>query len=132
MDVIHVRGAVWAQATFMAVWGFVFQATVACAVWPLITEIPTSALRGHTMALATVTTSLTTGVWSFVLPYMMNPDEANLKGKIGFFYGGILAISNVGIFFTYPETKDRTFGELDKLFAMGIPARKFSSTKLVH
>jgi hypothetical protein len=29
-----------------------------------------------------------------------------------------------------PETKDRTFGEIDLLFEHGVPARKFKYTKV--
>lgn len=31
-------------------------------------------------------------------------------------------------FFRLPETKDRTYEELDVLFARNVPARKFKST----
>lgn len=130
MGSINSSGAVWAQAGLMAVWGFTYQATIGSAAWPFITEVPTSALRGHTQSLATTTTGLAGAIWSFALPYMFNPDEANLGGKIGYIFGGILTVFTVAIFFAYPETKGRTFAEIDTLFDMGVPMRKFGSTRL--
>jgi hypothetical protein len=35
------------------------------------------------------------------------------------------------VFFFVPETKDRTLEELDEIFAMKVPPRKFSSYKCV-
>ena len=96
----------------------------------MIAEVPTSALRGHTQSLSTAMTGIMGAVWSFAMPYMVNPDEANLGGKIGFIFGGILAVCCVGMYFYYPETKGRTFVEIDTLFRMGVPMRKFHTVTL--
>ena len=39
-------------------------------------------------------------------------------------------ICNIWCWFRLPETKDRTFGEIDLLFDNHIPARKFKYTKV--
>lgn len=45
-----------------------------------------------------------------------------------FIWGGCAFIVFVWAYFRLPETKGRTFDELDTLFAKRVPARKFAST----
>ena len=74
---------------------------------------------------------LSSCIWSLSLPYAINPDQANLGGKIAFIFGGTLAVCTVFVFFMIPETKGRTYIEIDELWAQGISARKFKETKLI-
>ncbi|VUC27034.1 unnamed protein product [Clonostachys rosea] len=131
LSVINVPGAVWGQVVFMAVWSFVYQATVGAVAWPIATEAATSGLRGPTQALATMVNGLSSSIWSMSLPYAINPDQGNLGGKIAFIFGSTLAVSAVYIYFMIPETKGRTYIEIDELWARGIPPRKFKQTELV-
>ncbi|CAK7205136.1 hypothetical protein SEUCBS139899_007901 [Sporothrix eucalyptigena] len=128
--VVPNRNAVWAQVAFMAVWSFVYQATIGSVAWTMLTEISTSVLRAHTQSVATLVQGIVGTTWSFVLPYLVNPDEANLEGKIAFIYGGILAVCAVVSFFIIPETKGRTFTQVDLLFQSGTSARKFASVDI--
>ena len=52
------------------------------------------------------------------------------KGYTGFFWGGCALLLTVWAFFRLPETKGRSFEELDLLFAKKVPARKFKTTSL--
>jgi SP family general alpha glucoside:H+ symporter-like MFS transporter len=54
----------------------------------------------------------------------------NWGAKAGFFYAGTNLLCNIWCWFRLPETKDRTFGEIDVLFDNKIPARKFKYTKV--
>ena len=128
--VIPTSSAIWAQVVFMGIWSFTYQATIGSVAWPIITEVSKSSLRGHTQSLATVMTGLVGAVSGVTLPFLVNPDQVNLKGKVAFIYGGILSISCIGIWKWYPETKGRTFAEIDHLFEMGIPERMFERTVL--
>lgn len=127
---IPSHSAIWAQVSLMAIWCFVYQSTIGSVAWPIITEVSSSKLRGHTQSLATVTTGVFGAISGVLLPFAVNPDEGNMGGKIGFVYGGILAVSCVGVWRWYPETKGRTFAEVDRLFEMGIDPRRFERTKL--
>jgi SP family general alpha glucoside:H+ symporter-like MFS transporter len=60
----------------------------------------------------------------------MNPTEWNLKGYTGFVWGGTAFLTFVWAYFRLPESKDRTYEELDILFARRVPARKFASYKI--
>ncbi|CAK7210132.1 hypothetical protein SBRCBS47491_000667 [Sporothrix bragantina] len=130
LAVVPSRNATWAQVAFMAVWSFVYQATIGSVAWTMLTEISTSTLRAHTQAVATMVQGVVGTTWSFVLPYLINPDEANLSGKIAFIYGGILAVCATVSFFIVPETKGRTFAHVDLLFNSETPIRKFASVDI--
>lgn len=59
------------------------------------------------------------------IPYLVNPDEANARGKIGFFFGALAAAGLTWSYFRVPETKGRTYEELDIMFAKGVKTRDF-------
>ena len=96
---------IFTQSAFMAVWGFAYQASIGGAGYTLVAETPTSSLRNPIQAMATFTNALFNSMWSFALPYMINPDEANMGGRVAFIYFGLNFIACVVIFFYYPETK---------------------------
>lgn len=48
----------------------------------------------------------------------------------GFFYAGLTALLITFMWFMLPETKDRTFAELDVLFENKVSARKFAHTNV--
>ena len=68
-------------------------------------------------------------MWGFVLPYLFNPDHANLKAKVAFIFGGCSVLCLIYLWFELPETAKRTYEELDEMFIKGIPARKFKGYK---
>lgn len=73
---------------------------------------------------------LSSCIWSFSLPYAINPDQGNLGGKIAFIFGAVMFASCVFIFFLVPETKGRTWIEIDELYKRGVPAWKWKDTKV--
>jgi hypothetical protein len=101
------RPVLLAQVSFMAVWGFMYQGSIGSIGYTLITEVPTSSLRNLTQSLGTMVNGISNCIWSFSMPYMINPDEANMGGKVAFIFFGILLVSDVFVFFHYPETKVR-------------------------
>jgi hypothetical protein len=50
--------------------------------------------------------------------------------KTALFYAGTNLLCMIWCWFRLPETKDRTFGEIDLLFEHKVPARKFKSTSV--
>jgi SP family general alpha glucoside:H+ symporter-like MFS transporter len=52
----------------------------------------------------------------------------NWGAKAALFYAGTNLLCNIWCWFRLPETKDRTFGEIDLLFDNKVPARKFKYT----
>ncbi|KIW13987.1 hypothetical protein PV08_06768 [Exophiala spinifera] len=126
----HGSTIVYTQVGFMAVWGFMYQASIGGVGYTLISEVPASSVRSQTQGLATATNGLFSSVWSFALPYMINPDEANMGGNVAFLFFGCLVVGDIFVYFAYPETKGRSFEEIDELFNRGVRPRDFAKTKL--
>lgn len=57
------------------------------------------------------------------------PDGAGWGVKTAFFFAGTGFVGLVLLFFTIPETRNRSYLELDELFLRKIPARRFATTK---
>lgn len=125
------RGAIWAMATLMDIWTFVYQMTVGPICFVIISEISATRLRSKTIAIATSVQAGASIVTTVAMPYMLNADEANWGGKAGFLFGGISLLCLVWCHFRLPESRGRTFEELDILFQRKIPARQFENYDLL-
>jgi SP family general alpha glucoside:H+ symporter-like MFS transporter len=53
---------------------------------------------------------------NIVVPLLINPDAADLSGKIRFIFGGTAMASWVWVWGRVPETKGKEVEELDRLF----------------
>lgn len=130
MDVIPTGAAKWVQAGLTVVYSFVYFASLGAMAFAILGEASSTTLRAPTMALATATQAVMGIIFNFVIPYMVNPDEGNLKGKVGFIFGGLALIASAWSFFYVPELKGRTFDEIDRMFQMKVSPRKMGSYKL--
>lgn len=63
---------------------------------------------------------------------MLSNQYAGWQQKIGLFFGGVTFVYLIPCILLYPETKGRTYQELDELFERRIPAWKFAKTKTAH
>jgi len=123
-------GLAWAQAALLDILTFLFQGTVGPVNFVIFAEIGATRLRSQTVALATSSGSIFQIVMTIAIPYMLNASAANWRGKTGFFFGGISAIAVVWCYWRLPETKGRTFEELDYMFEARVPPRKFNHYKI--
>ena len=124
-------GVVWAQASLMDIWTFIYQMTVGPICFVIISEVSATRLRGKTIALTTAVQALANIVFTVAMPYMLNSDQANWRGKAGFLFGAISLVCLVWCYFRLPESRKRTFEELDILFERKVPARKFANYNLL-
>lgn len=124
-------GAVWAQASLMDIWTFIYQMTVGPICFVIISEISATRLRGKTIAIATAVQAFASIVFTVAMPYMLNSDQANWRGKAGFLFGGISLVCCIWCWMRIPESRGRTFEELDIMFEKGVPARQFSKYDLL-
>ncbi len=132
MDVIPSGGAKWVQASLTVIYAFVYFMTIGAMAFVLLGEVSAPSLRAKTMGLAAVTQSVFGIAMNFAIPYMVNPDAGNLKGKVGFVFGGLGLIATIGSYFYVPELKGKTFAEIDTLFVAKVPPRKMGDLRLEH
>ncbi|KAH8679073.1 general substrate transporter [Tricladium varicosporioides] len=123
-------GPVYAQVACIIAFAFVYLASIGPMGWTLFAEISSSRLRSRTVGLGIVVQNSFGVLMNIVVPLLINPDAANLRGKIGFIFGGTALLSCAWVWARVPETAGRTFQDLDWLFEKGVPARKFEGYKV--
>lgn len=109
---------------------FFYNAGIGAVVYCIVTEIPSAELRTQTVVLARNCYNIVAIVNAILTPYMLNSDNWNWGAKTGLYWGGITALTLLWVVIDLPETTGRTFSEINELFNMGVPARKFKSTKV--
>lgn len=105
-------------------------------VWPaayaISAEVSSLAMRAKTQAVGGVAQQGSSALMSVVLPYVYNPDAADLGAKVGFVYVGLCALGVAMTWFFIPEMKGRTVREIDHMFALNLPTREFKSWRLAE
>ncbi|RFN47645.1 maltose permease mal31 [Fusarium flagelliforme] len=121
-----------ALVALCSLWAFVYANTLAPIGWISLVEISSPSLRAKTTSIA-VTIQYATGIlFNYTVPLMLSNQNAGWGQKIGLFFGGITLVYLIPCILTFPETKGRTYHELDELFERRVPAWKFASTKTSH
>ncbi|OQE40989.1 hypothetical protein PENCOP_c005G09008 [Penicillium coprophilum] len=120
----------WATGSMLLVYTFIYDSSAGPVCYSLVSEIPTIRLRIKTVVLARNLYNCFSIFNGVVIPYMLNVDAWNWRGKAGFFWGGLCLLCFVWAFFRLPEPRGRTYAEMDALFEQHVPARKFASTKI--
>ncbi|KAL2820840.1 general substrate transporter [Aspergillus cavernicola] len=127
LDVVPQSGSgpVWGQCSLIIVCLFIYDVTIGPACFTILCEIASVQLRGMTIGLATVACHIWNIIFAVSIPYAISQDQGDWKGKLGFLFSGIAVLCGVWCFFFLPETKDRTFEELDVLFEERVGSRAF-------
>lgn len=123
-------GLAWAQSTLMLLWNFIYDLTIGPICFVILCECSATKVRGKSIAVATAVQAVAGIVMTVAIPYMINADEANMRGKLGFFFGALALVSLVWSWLKVPETKGRTFEELDVLFERRVKTREFKGYKI--
>lgn len=123
-------GGNYAQATMMLLWLFVYYLTVGPICYAIISETSSTRLRNKSVCLSRIAYYIAQIVTNVVNPYMLNPTAGDWKGKTGFFWGSFAFFFFIWTFFRLPETKGKTFEELDLLFAEHVGSRDFSKKRV--
>ncbi len=89
-------------------------------------ELPTQRLRNYTMSYAIGWGQATAVVTTLALPQITASDAGNLAAKAYTIFGGCMLVITILAFFLLPETRGRTFVEIDQLYSNRIPAWRWS------
>ncbi|KAJ4986660.1 Maltose permease MAL31-like protein 8 [Stagonosporopsis vannaccii] len=130
LDCVPTRGAVWAKSTMLLVWNSVYNWSVGPVAFAIFCEVSATRVRSKTIAVATAMQALVGIIMTVAIPYLINPDEANLGGKLGFFFGGLSVPCLLWWFLRVPEMKGRTYEELDIMFERNVKTRQFKGYKI--
>ncbi|KAJ0349163.1 hypothetical protein COL154_013633 [Colletotrichum chrysophilum] len=114
-----------ALAAFSIIWTILYYISLGAIGWTLVGEISSVRLRAKTTSIATITNAVCNLAWAVAISYLINEEEADLGPKAGVVFLGPACALTVMAFFVVPETKGKTFAQLDRLFELRTPARKF-------
>ncbi|KAJ5625616.1 hypothetical protein N7510_001925 [Penicillium lagena] len=115
------------QAILTLLWTFIFQLSAGQLGWALPAEMGSTRLRQKTICIAKNFNGIIGIVAGILQQYFMNPQAWNIKGYVGFVWGGTCFIMFIWSYFRLPETWNRSYEELDILFSRKVSARKFAS-----
>ncbi|KAF9774188.1 hypothetical protein IL306_007864 [Fusarium sp. DS 682] len=127
----------WRSETLTWVTGGLMTAViVVCGLgaWPagyaILGETSSLQLRSLTQGLAGIADKGFSIMLAVLLPMLFSRDKAALGGKTGFLFCGLCLIGTILTWFFIPEMKGRSAIEIDHMFEMRLPARKFKSFKM--
>ncbi|EGW32148.1 maltose permease [Spathaspora passalidarum NRRL Y-27907] len=127
----ETNGAVkWAQAALTMLWVSTYALTIGPLAFTITAETSATRIRSQSVCLARNAYNLVSLISQIVEPYLINPGSANLKGLTAFVWFATAFPTLIWSFFRLPETKDRTYAELDILFERRVPAREFAAYQI--
>ncbi|KAH7363304.1 general substrate transporter [Plectosphaerella cucumerina] len=121
-----------ALVTLCSLWAFTYAISVAPIGWISLVEISSPLFRAKSAAMASMIQGASGVVFNYTVPLMLSNQNAGWGQKIGLFFGGISVVYLIPVVLLYPETKGRTYQELDELFERGVKAWNFASTETSH
>ncbi|TPX07282.1 uncharacterized protein E0L32_010779 [Thyridium curvatum] len=129
-DTIKNTNIAYGIGSILLIEYFVFFITLGPIIYTIVTEIPSSALRTKSVVVARATYNVFVLSAGQLVPRMVQRAAWNWGAKSGFFYGGLMALWLIWVYFRLPETKDRTFAEIDIMFKNKVKARDFKKTRV--
>lgn len=91
----------------------------------LPSEIATPKLRNYTMSYTIAWAQATAVITTFAVPQLTAADAANLGAKTYLVFGGCMACIIIFVYFLVPETKGRSFAEIDEMYDKKISMREW-------
>ncbi|KIW85635.1 hypothetical protein Z517_01027 [Fonsecaea pedrosoi CBS 271.37] len=112
-------------ASVFIIFGFVNAVSFQSLAYVLPTEIATPTLREPTMTWAMFWSYVTAIITTFAIPQITAADAGNLGAKAAFIFAGCVLITTIWAYFYIPETRARTVVEVDEMYALKLPMRKW-------
>ncbi|PYI27451.1 general substrate transporter [Aspergillus indologenus CBS 114.80] len=122
--------ALWTQSVLCILWICTFSMTVGPIAWVIPPEVSSTRLRSKTVVLARNSYYVACVVANGLEPSMVNPTAWNWRGYTGFFWFGTAFVTFLWGYFRLPETKGRTYEELDVMFAREVPTWQFGKYRV--
>ncbi|WRT67706.1 uncharacterized protein IL334_004678 [Kwoniella shivajii] len=116
-----------ATLAFICLWVFMYAFGFAGTGWTCAAEIATPRLRAKTTAFAASTNAISGAIFNSTVPLMISATSRNWGVKTLFMFAILGGFGTVINFFMLPETKGRTFAEMDEMYDLKIAPRKMKS-----
>ncbi|KAL1870917.1 hypothetical protein VTK73DRAFT_2372 [Phialemonium thermophilum] len=113
--------------TFACVWTVGYNLSAGPMGYIYVAETSTLRLRAKTTGIAIFFIQGMAAVYVYIAPIMLNAPGLGMSNTV-FFWAGTCTLVYIFICLMVPETKGRTYVELDELFERKIPAWRFAKT----
>ncbi|GFZ49522.1 hypothetical protein JCM24511_07642 [Saitozyma sp. JCM 24511] len=127
---VNANGAKWAIGTMLILLNLFYNMSVGPACYVIISETHSTRLRAKSIVLARNAYNITGIITNTITPRMISPLAWGWGARCGLFWFGTCVLSWLWCLFRLPETKGRSYGELDILFNNRVEAWKFARTKV--
>ncbi|KAG7416703.1 MFS transporter fmqE [Fusarium oxysporum f. sp. raphani] len=107
------------SVAFVASWAFFYQLTIGTMGFVVAPELPSQRMRAKTQAFGTIVANIIGWGIAFAIPYLFNPDQANLGARLLLIFVGLGTPLTLYLWVFLPETKNRSLGDLDELYSRG-------------
>ena len=124
-----IRSAGLALVAFSMIFNFFWASSFYSISNLLPAEIASVKMRNYTMAYTIAWAQTTAVITTFAVPQITSADGANLGAKAYLIFAGCMALIITFVYFLVPETKGRTFAEIDELYARNVPRRKWTKAE---
>lgn len=91
-----------------------------------LADCSTAVLRAKTANMGALAFALLSLITTYCTPLMLASPKFGVSATM-FFYGSTSAVLVVIMWFVIPETKNRSYLELDEMFELHVPTRKFAT-----
>lgn len=108
--------AAYAIGSLMIVLNFGYNISVGPLCYTIVAEMPSTRVRPQSIVIARITYILSGIVCQQLAPRMLSAQDWNWGARCGLFWLGTNLVSILYCYLRLPESKNRTYGELDILF----------------
>lgn len=119
------------STTAIAALSFIFNFFWASSFYSLSNVMPsemaTTKLRHYVMSYTIACQGTTAVITTLVVPQFTSVDAAGLGAKTYLIFAGCMVVIIIFMYFFMPETRGRTFAEIDEMYACKVPAWKWRS-----
>lgn len=119
-----------ATLAMICLWVVLYAICFAGSGWTVASEIATPRLRAKSTAFIVSTNAISGAIFNTTVPLMLSSSGNGAKGwglKTLFMFAILSALGTVFNYYLLPETKGRTFGEMDEMYEARVPPRKMQA-----
>ncbi|KAJ5109432.1 hypothetical protein N7456_006107 [Penicillium angulare] len=120
----------YGESAMYLLWYVFYELTIGPIAFIIVGEISSTRLRSKSISLARNAYNVANVFSSTVAPYTLNPTAGDWKGKTAFLAAGFTIFIIVWAYFRLPESRGRTYEELDILFSRDLKAWEFRDAEV--